>query len=316
MIAIATFWANLMASASLRETESRAILSRLSHEQRRVLSDWRAFVLLRRATLSLSPVERRWSELPATIEDVRPLLRRMVRQGDLAPIRNAIQLYLVTVPYANSLPPHEYEVLEESNPYAAISHYSALVFHGLTLTFPKTLYATSPRHLLQDVLPVGTRTSDWEGHDSRPKMRFPADVLGRDVEWTRAVQTRFFGDVEYEPYGYAVRIMSPERTLLDGLVSPQLCGGIATVLEAWGQAIRTINLELLFHYVERFDMAVLRQRVGFVLESLGIHHPEIDAWQTQAQRGGSSVLVASEPYSSRFDERWSLSLNGPIELLD
>ena len=100
---------------------------------------------------------------------------------------------------------------------------------------------------------------------------------------------------EYQPRGYPVRITTPERTLLDGLLQPQLSGGFENVLRACVAARDTLNLEALLHDVDRFGIGVLRQRVGYILEELGIHHPELYAWQAQAKRGGSSRLVASAP---------------------
>jgi hypothetical protein len=34
-----------------------------------------------------------------------------------------------------------------------------------------------------------------------------------------------------------------------------------------------------------------------------------------SRRGGSSRLVASEPFASTFDERWNLSLCAPVDVL-
>ncbi|MDQ3467119.1 MAG: hypothetical protein M3411_02655, partial [Chloroflexota bacterium] len=113
-----------------RKTASQAILEQLASEQRRVLSDWRALILLRRATLSLASSERRWSELPHGVTDLYPLLRQMQRRGELAPLPDIRRLYEVTVPYARTGPIAEDEVVMEVDPYAALSHISAMVFHG------------------------------------------------------------------------------------------------------------------------------------------------------------------------------------------
>ncbi len=87
------------------------------------------------------------------------------------------------------------------------------------------------------------------------------------------------------------------------------------MLRAWARAGETLDLNELVADVERFDVQVLRQRVGYVLDQLALRHPATERWQRHVQRGGSSKLLAAAPFVSTFDERWSLSLNGPVEVL-
>ncbi len=87
------------------------------------------------------------------------------------------------------------------------------------------------------------------------------------------------------------------------------------VLRAWALARDTLDLDVLVHYADRLDIALLRQRVGFILEELGLSHPRIEAWHEMARRGGSSKLVPSAPYSPHYSERWNLSLNAPLAAL-
>jgi predicted transcriptional regulator of viral defense system len=149
----------------------------------------------------------------------------------------------------------------------------------------------------------------------RPSGRTPDAIRGHPVTWTRVKPERFFGFAAYQPHGYLIRVTTPERTLIDGLREPELCGGVANVLQAWVLARDTLDLEALVHQVDRFGVAVLRQRVGYVLEELGLTHPFLEEWRRQARRGGSSRLVASAPFAPEFSERWSLSLNGPVRIL-
>lgn len=89
------------------------------------------------------------------------------------------------------------------------------------------------------------------------------------------------------------------------------------MLTGWALAQDFLDLEALMDLTERFDSRLLEQRVGFVLETLNIHHPRLDVWQARGHRGGSSRLVAGEPYTAAFSERWNLSINAPLDgLLD
>lgn len=290
------------------------LLQALANQERRVLSTWRALLLLRRATIELPPNRRRWSRLPRDLSDARPILRQMVRRGEIAPLAGLADLYEVTVPYAQTRFVEEDEILGEVNPYAAISHLSALAFHQLTDQLPTALSVAVPRDGRGGLLPMGTDASEWDGI-ALPTSRRPPRILGQPIRWFRQGPSRFFGTQEYRPRGYLVRVTTPERTLLDGLLEPEACGGLENVLRAWRHAAATLDLDNLVDQVERLDVAVLRQRVGYVLGQLDLSHSAADAWRRQVQRGGSSKLLASAPYASVFDERWSLSLNGPVELL-
>ncbi len=298
----------------MKKTAASAILEQLATDNRRILSDWRAFLLLRRATFRIPPEARRWADVPRQLDDLYPLLRQMGTRGDIVALPGLGRIYQVTVPYARTGVVQEDEILMEVNPYAAISHVSALVYHGLTDDLPQELIVTVPARYAGDLLPPGTTALDWEGL-SLVQGRRPNKILSWPVRWIRVTPDRYFGVREYQPHGYPVRVTTPERTLVDGLHDPSLCGGFQHVLQAWARARDTLDLAALAEIVDRFDVAVLRQRVGFILDQLDLSHPTVDAWQPLAKRGGSSKLLGSEPYAPTYSERWSLSINAPIAAL-
>lgn len=298
----------------MRTTAAHAIIERLAEENRRVLSDWRAVILLRRATVAISSDQRRWDEAPHTLQAIHPVLRQMVARGQLRPITGQRHLYEVIVPYASSRPVEEYEILMEAHPYAALSHLSALAFHALTETLPKQLTVVIPSDGQGQLLPPGTYPEEW-AEVALVKGRRTPTILGRPVEWIRLTPDRYLGTDLYRPTGYPIRVTTPERTLLDGLLQPERCGGLDGVLRAWALARDILNLDRLVQYVERLNIAVLRQRVGLLLDELKLSHPAVAAWPAQAKRGGSSKLLGSAPYAPTYSERWNLSINAPLTAL-
>lgn len=304
----------LIMQSSISVTLASALLTALAREHRRVISGWRTLVIVRRATFGIPAIERRWTALPREIAEVQPLLRQMQRRGEVAVLDRRQSLYKVTVPYADQGIIEENEALMEVHPYASVSHLSALVFHGLTEQLPKRLTALAPSDSRADLLPVGTRPEDWEGIPLATGRKAQA-VLRIPVEWSTAQPSRYFGMREYAPRGYPVRVTTVERTLIDGLLKPELSGGFDNVLRAWMQAQDTLELDVLINMVERFDIQVLKQRAGFLLELFGNGDPRLESWQRQARRGGSSKLVAVAPYSPVYSERWSLSLNASLPAL-
>jgi predicted transcriptional regulator of viral defense system len=238
----------------------------------------------------------------------------MVQRGELRPIANLPQIYEVTVPFVQTGIVGEDEILMEVHPYAALSHLSALVFHDLTDELPKGLSAMVPASGTAGLLPLETDASDWESL-ALVRGRVPVEILGRPLHWLHTQSARYFGTNVYRPHGYPIRATTIERTLLDGLLEPERCGGFQNVLHAWTLARDLLDLDALVTLVERFGIAVLRQRAGFVVEELGLAHPSIEVWRSRARRGGSSRLLGSSPYAPTYSERWNLSINAPIGAL-
>ncbi len=295
-------------------TAGDSILRVLGDQSRYVLVPWRALVILRQATVMLNPAQRRWKQLPELESDLSAILRGMRKRGEISLLTETPRSYQITTPYARKSSPSPTELLLELNPYGAISHASALTFHGLSLDLPERITAMTPSTGRFDLIPVGTEEADWDGL-LRPSGFSVSNVLGTHVSWQRTKVEHFFGVATYREGDIPIYVTTPERTLVEGLRSPDACGGIINVLSSWSRARWTLDVESIIATVNRFNVGILRQRVGYVLESLGFSHQELIRWQRSARRGGSSRLVASEPFLSTFSARWSLSLNGPVHLL-
>jgi len=246
--------------------------------------------------------------------EIRPILNRLSKTGELVPLASFPFLYRVNAPYARTEAVEEEEVLMELHPYAALSHLSALTFHHMTEQLSKDIHVSIPDNGSGGFLPLGTRSEDWEGV-ALVRGRVADSIFGRRIHWHRLVSKRIFGTSASDYHGYPVRVTTPERTLLDGLLHPDWSGGFANVLRAWAGYRDLIDLKALVKYVDQLDVRILRQRAGFLMEELGLQHPALAIWVTQAQRGGSSKLNGAAEFSSQFSTRWQLSINAPIDLL-
>ncbi len=88
-----------------------------------------------------------------------------------------------------------------------------------------------------------------------------------------------------------------------------------SVLRAWAVSRDVLDIDKVVQYVDALEINLLRQRTGYVLEEIGLEHTRLEEWRKHAQRGGSSKLYISSPYSPNYSERWSLSINGPTDPL-
>jgi predicted transcriptional regulator of viral defense system len=300
--------------SELRTSIAGALQEQLAAENRRVLSDWRAVVLLRKASAEIPRDARRWETPPQDVLDVRPILKRLSRIGELIPIAEFPSIYRVNAPYARAGAVEEEEVLMELHPYASLSHISALSFHQMTEQLSQDIHVSIPDAGSGGFWPIGTKPEDWQGI-TIARGRVADSVFGRRVHWHRLVRKRILGTSIFDYRGYPVRVTTPERTLLDGLLRPDWSGGFANVLQAWARYRDLIEVKALVECVDQLDVGVLRQRTGFLMEEFGLTHPALATWVTQAQRGGSSKLNGGAKFSSQFNERWQLSINAPVSVL-
>lgn len=277
------------------------VLYALAEENRGATSAWRVRILCVR-----DAIEHK-SAIPAE-SSTKQLIKRMVAARQLRPIEGLREVYQAVVPYASLCPVSAEVVAQEANPRAAISHLTALVHHGLSYELPEALHLTiAPTNTF---LPAGTTPEDWLDA-TLPKPRKPSNILGREVQWSSTKDEWDFGFEIGMHEGLPIYITDLERTLLEGLRSPNYCGGFKHVLECWVRAVDEIKISTIVTYAEKFSQNILKQRVGFVLEALGVAHQRFDNWAANAARGSSAVLVAGEPFCSEFSERWKISLNCP-----
>ena len=218
------------------------------------------------------------------------------------------------VPYADVIPVVDEQIVQEANPLAVFSHWTALAHNGLTDQIPTEIQATHCKPPAISRVPLGTAPEEWVGLDLPPLAR-PPKVGDVAVRWFQTLGKWDFGRTISYTQGLPIYVTDNERTLLDVLRSPDEAGGILTVFRSWRRARDVLNLDRVIDYTERFDQPIFRQRVGFVLEEVGFTHLTLAAWKTNLLRGGSLKLVPSLPYSPEFSPHWNISLNVPASVI-
>jgi predicted transcriptional regulator of viral defense system len=139
----------------------------------------------------------------------------------------------------------------------------------------------------------------------------PLTVEGTDVQWYQAKPQWDFGNTVGYSHGSPIYVTDLERTLLDVLRFPERTGGALELLRVWKLAATRLRLDTLIEYVLRFGQTLLRQRVGFILEELGLDHPVLQEWARGSVRGSSAKLIANLDFCPTFSDRWNLSINVP-----
>lgn len=201
------------------------------------------------------------------------------------------------------------------DPFAYVSHLSAMEYHGLTDRFPKILYLTRPlagdwRLQAEEKMrrDLGDRYDEYLV-SRLPKLARPkfSKISQVNLHFQERSQLGAFKHVS----GSNLRVATIGRVFLEMTREPQLCGGIQHVIDIFTNNAKQY-LRLIVDEYERHGKAIDKVRAGYLLtEVCGLSNPIVDTWAQFAQRGGSRKLDPEVEYAAEFSERWKLSINVP-----
>ncbi len=140
---------------------------------------------------------------------------------------------------------------------AAISHWSALHYHGLTDQIPRKVFVLTTTEV---AVPRVRKISKKRANEYR---------IGDTVyQFVQVKPERYFGTQEVWVGEARVTITDPERTLLDGLSTPEYCGDLAEVFHAFQVRGDALDVDRIIEYALKLDVATAK-RLGWVLEQQG-----------------------------------------------
>lgn len=256
----------------------------------------------------LSRIRKELPERSDYLRTVKDLLRRGVLTEE-APLRGTEVFGIL-----GRQEPAAGEVACTVDPFAYVSHMSAMEWHGLTERVPKLLFVSSPPPREWRRFALERMRKDLPGDEflmyrsgKLPELRrLRIDKIGRThVNRHASLHPGAFISVRDR----SLRVSTVGRTFLDMIREPDLCGGIYHVLEIFGRDAPRY-LQLIVDEIDRHGTKIDKVRAGYILEErCDLTHPVIQGWTRFAQRGGSRKLSAHNPYSPVFSEKWCLSIN-------
>ena len=222
-------------------------------------------------------------------------LHYLARAGWIVQLRKG--LYALSGAVAGTLSVHEFEIAMALVQPAAISHWSALSYHGLTEQVPRDVFVlTSARSVPRA---RGKKTHSGDG--------YPAG--GTTYRFVQVKPERFFGIDDVWVNEARIKITDPERTLLDGLLAPQCCGDISEVLHAFETRGPKLDVDRIIEYALKLDGATVK-RLGWILEKQGVTQALL-ARLLMFPIKGYRVLDSTGPRRGPCDARWMIQLNLP-----
>lgn len=135
-------------------------------------------------------------------------------------------------------------------------------------------------------------------------------VLGVEYRFVLLRHERVFGVDTTHEGSMEVRVTDRERTIIDMMDRPDLCGGIAEVVEGLPAAWRETDHDRLLTYVDRLGSGTVPKRLGFLVEHLRLEMAAGFGARLQSLMGaGMSDLERAGAQSGRYVRRWRLRVN-------
>lgn len=180
--------------------------------------------------------------------------------------------------------PHEFEIAMALVVPCAISHWTAMHHHHLTQQTPNTICAITPN-----------TTSIPR---SIPKEKYCFIKLKK--EYYFGIEKIWIGQSQ-------IQITDPERTLLDGLMTPHYCGDFQEVLHAFKMHSHQMNVQRLIQYALKLDRSIVK-RLGWVLETLGVDESLLQEL-LRAPVTSYCKLDPSKPPKGPYHKKWMIQEN-------
>ncbi|HVT79153.1 MAG TPA: type IV toxin-antitoxin system AbiEi family antitoxin [Phycisphaerae bacterium] len=226
---------------------------------------------------------------------LRQALHHLTKTGWLVRLRQGLYALAASVPGVFSA--HEFEIAMALVPEGAISHWSALHYHGLTEQAPRKVFVLTT---LGTAIPRTQRAPASQGGLA---------VGGTIYQFIRVKPQRYFGTQKIWVGQARITMTDPERTLLDGLMMPQYCGDFAEVLHAFAARADRLDVSRIIDYALKLDAATAK-RLGWVLQQQGVDERRLEKLARVPVKG-YRTLDPSGPRRGPCDRRWMIQENLP-----
>lgn len=195
--------------------------------------------------------------------------------------------------------------------FCYLSHLSAMQKYGLTNRIPEIVILTTAESKLWNQMKTSLEEKYRANfpneteyfHIKRPT--FPETVRKMKI---KIVESKFVHPSIQIRDSHA-RISEIGHTFLDMLTNPELCGGMAHVIDVWEENAKTY-LEEIIEAIDKHPKGIVKCRAGYIIdEVLKIQNDRVNKWLEFAQRGGSRLLNPDSSYAPKFSEKWMISIN-------
>jgi predicted transcriptional regulator of viral defense system len=229
----------------------------------------------------------------------RQIMPQLVKAGWVQRLRRGLYAWSGTLPGGTTI--HPFVVATQLVQPSAISHWSAMNYHGFTEQVPQIVMVSTPKK----VVTPSMRKAEELG----PKIRHCWEIGGIRYEYVTVKSRYFFGIEEiWVDQTFRVPITDPERTLLDLFAQPRLFGGLGEALTVLQEHIANVNVHQLVSYAVHYGKGSVAKRLGWSLEQVGVSSDVLISL-LEMPTTGYKILDPTKPHRGPCDNRWSIQNN-------
>jgi predicted transcriptional regulator of viral defense system len=177
-------------------------------------------------------------------------------------------------------------------PEGAVAYWSALHYWGMTEQIPRTIFVQT---VCRRYKPMNT-------------------ILGVRYRFVVVVERKLFGIMTQFRDGLSIRITDREKTLIDALDRPDLCGGISQVVEAL-KSLEGLDWARIDSYLELLNSGAVYKRIGYLVDELDITVPDqtqrLMEWRKRITKGIALLEPGFEKTGS-INTRWRVRVNTSV----
>ena len=164
---------------------------------------------------------------------------------------------------------------------AFLSHYTALLMHGLAERYASKVYVTSLQH--------------------------HRDIFYHNItiKFIHTSQKRFFGTETISYSNEKIIVSDLERTILDVVNRPQYSGGWVETINCL-KNIEKVNWEKLLSYIIKFDSKILARRMGYIMDNLENFSIPAHVKKKIEELSGENIYYFDSSRKGFFDKNWNM----------
>ena len=141
------------------------------------------------------------------------------------------------------------------------------------------------------------------------KRKRPVKYGGQTFKFVTLSKRKFFGFMKERIDNQTFNISAKEKTIVDGLVFPQHCGGMSEVTKAIWNSRKELDWNKLLAMAKRMSIDATLRRLGYILHLLQIE-PEISHSLAKQDWHGLRFLDPTAPKKAlSYSKEYGLILN-------
>lgn len=209
-------------------------------------------------------------------------------------------LYAITGKLPGSRAPHDFAIATAMFTPSAISHASALNFHGLSEQAPQAITCMTTKKIM-------TPSMRGKGSFAHAPRTWVIDDLR--IIFFSVAASRFIGiEQVWVDAENKVPITDKERTVLEMFLSPRAFGGLAEAVSVLEEHRKALDLEKLARYAVEIRVAVTAKRLGWALEAGGAPRAILNRLRA-VPASGVQRLDPARPAQGPVIREWMLQDN-------